>query len=296
MIRAEDIAKALGGRRAGSGWVACCPAHEDHKPSLSLQDTNDGRVLVHCHALCPQKKVIAALWSLGLWHGRSSRYERVVRKQPRLVVDSGDPERTIMALKLWDAAQSAKGTPVEPYLRGRGLELPLPRTLRFHPGLKHPSGARWPAMVALVTRGYDNRPMAVHRAFLARNGPGKAPVNPLKMMLGPCSGGAVRLAEPEDVLMIGEGIETTLAAMQVAGIPAWSALSTSGMRNLNLPNTVREVIVLADGDDPGDSAARACAERWAREGRRVRIARPPRGFDFNDLLVCSAPCSMGDAA
>jgi DNA primase len=96
--------------------------------------------------------------------------------------------------------------------------------------------------------------------------------------------------------MIGEGIETTLSAMQAAGIPAWAALSTSGMRSLNLPNTVREVIVLADGDDPGDTAARACAERWAREGRRVRIARPPPGFDFNDLLMCSAPCSMGDAA
>jgi len=29
--------------------------------------------------------------------------------------------------------------------------------------------------------------------------------------------------------------------------------------------------------------------RWKREGRRVRIARPPRGMDFNDLLVRHAP-------
>jgi putative DNA primase/helicase len=56
-----------------------------------------------------------------------------------------------------------------------------------------------------------------------------------------------------------------------------------------LPGDVREVIVLADGDDPGEAAARDCAWRWKREGRRVRIARPPQGMDFNDLLVNPAP-------
>ena len=85
--------------------------------------------------------------------------------------------------------------------------------------------------------------------------------------------------------MVGEGIETCLAAMQATDKPAWAALSTSGLRSLDLPNTAREVIVLADGDDPGEAAARDCAQRWMREGRRVRIARPPRGSDFNDLLM-----------
>jgi hypothetical protein len=36
-------------------------------------------------------------------------------------------------------------------------------------------------------------------------------------MLGPCRGGVVRLADPGKVLMIGEGIETCLAAMQATG-------------------------------------------------------------------------------
>ena len=67
-----------------------------------------------------------------------------------------------------------------------------------------------------------------------------------------------------------------LSAMQATGNPAWAALSTSGLRALHLPNIVREVIVLADGDDPGEDAARDCAVRWHREGRRVSIARPPR--------------------
>jgi hypothetical protein len=105
------------------------------------------------------------------------------------------------------------------------------------------------------------------------------------MMLGPCHGGAVRLAEPGALLMVGEGIETCLVAMQASGHAAWAALSTSGLRALDLPGSVREVIVLADGDDPGEAAAREAALRWMRQGLRVRIARPPWGLDFNDLLL-----------
>jgi hypothetical protein len=174
---------------------------------------------------------------------------------------------------------------VQTYLAARGIDLPLPDTLRFHAGLKHPAGGIWPTMVALVTNGVDATPLAIHRTFLARDGSGKAPVEREKMMLGPCRGGTVRLAEPGDVLMVGEGIETCLAAMQATGHPTWAALSTSGLRALELPDDVRDVIVLADGDAGGEAAARACGLRWKRQGRRVRIARPPPGTDFNDMLT-----------
>jgi putative DNA primase/helicase len=195
------------------------------------------------------------------------------------------PARSNAALAIWQSAIPAAGTLVETYLRSRGVYLPPWPTLRFHSGLKHPSGGRWPAMVALVTRGSNDTPVAIHRTFLAIGGAGKAPVDKPKMMLGPCRGGAVRLADPSDVLMVGEGIETCLAAMQVTGHPAWAALSTSGMRSLDLPKDVGDVIVLADGDDEGEAAALDCATRWKREGRRARIARPPKGLDFNDMLM-----------
>jgi hypothetical protein len=144
-------------------------------------------------------------------------------------------------------------------------------------------------MVALVTRGSDGTPVAIHRTFIALDGVGKAPVDQAKMMLGPCRGGVVRLADPSDMLMVGEGIETCLAAMQVTGHPAWAALSTSGMRSLDLPKGVGNVIVLADGDDGGEAAAHDCARRWKREGRQIRIARAPRGMDFNDMLMGRSP-------
>ena len=95
--------------------------------------------------------------------------------------------------------------------------------------------------------------------------------------------GAARRARR--LLMVGEGIETCLAAMQATGHPAWAALSTSGLRSLDLPRDVRDVIVLADGDEPGEAAARDCARRWKREGRRVRIARPPTGHGLQRSAV-----------
>jgi hypothetical protein len=150
-------------------------------------------------------------------------------------------------------------------------------------------------MVALVTNGTDGTPLAIHRTFLAIDGNAKAPVEPAKMMLGPCRGGAVRLGPVGDVLMVGEGIETCLAAIQATGYAAWAALSTSGLRVLDLPREMRDVIVLADGDDPGEAAARDCAWRFKREGRRVRIAHPPQGMDFNDMLLGRAPYSEAGA-
>ena len=75
---------------------------------------------------------------------------------------------------------------------------------------------------------------------------------------------SLRLASPGDVLMVGEGIETCLAAMQATGNGAWAALSTSGLRTLALPSDVRDVIVLADGDSLDFNQ---------------RIARQPDHFD-----------------
>ena len=45
-------------------WTACCPAHEDESPSLSVTETAD-RLLVKCHAGCPQEAVVGAL-GLGM--------------------------------------------------------------------------------------------------------------------------------------------------------------------------------------------------------------------------------------
>lgn len=52
-------------KRQGSGWVACCPAHEDRTPSLSINDGDKGPVF-KCHAGCSQDAVLNAIEALGV--------------------------------------------------------------------------------------------------------------------------------------------------------------------------------------------------------------------------------------
>ena len=57
----ENLVERLHAKRSGKGWIAKCPVHEDHKPSLSLDEGADGRALLKCHAGCSTDDVIAAL-------------------------------------------------------------------------------------------------------------------------------------------------------------------------------------------------------------------------------------------
>src|SRR5690348_13166254 len=97
---AEIIAKALGGRKAGGGWIASCPTHDDRTPSLSIRDAN-GKVLVCCHAGCDQERIIAELRRRDLWadtDGRSlsGQARRMpVDREP----DQGDARRSEFALR-----------------------------------------------------------------------------------------------------------------------------------------------------------------------------------------------------
>jgi putative DNA primase/helicase len=199
--------------------------------------------------------------------------------------------RKQFAARVWHSSAAAIGTLAEVYLRRRGISVPIPFALRFHSNLRHPSGSNWPGIVAAVTRApADGEVMAIHRTFLGRDGLAKAPVEPQKMMLGPCQGGAVHLAPAGEHLAITEGIETGLSIVSATGVPTWAALSAGGIRSLILPPLplARQVTICADHDPAGVAAADAAAERWHREGRQVRIAVPPEpGTDFNDLALAT---------
>jgi len=255
-------------------------------------------VLVCCHAGCPQAAVVAALKARGLWPGRDAhqrQYRPVPAPEPHCKANALQKARRDLVARIWHQTGPASGSLTACYLASRGIVSPLPSDLHFHPHLRHPTGAYAPAMVAAV-RNFDGDVAGLHRTWLRDDGACKTHLSPAKAMLGICRGGAVRLAEIDDELGVAEGIESGLSVQQAADLPVWAALSTSGLTGLVLPARVRHVVILADGDEPGEKAARTAAARWRLEGRSVRIARPPRGSDFNDLLIGRVPCIAKGAA
>ena len=148
-------------------------------------------------------------------------------------------------------------------------------------------------MMALV-QDVDGLPIAIHRTYLTAEG-AKAGVDPVRASLGPLGGGAVRLDPAGPVLVVAEGIETAASAGLLLGLPAWAATSAGNLaRDLLLPPEVRDVVIAADPDPPGEAAAAVAAARWIAEGRRVRVATPDvPGRDFNDLLQDRARRAAG---
>jgi putative DNA primase/helicase len=89
-MTADSIACALKARRSGAGWMAKCPAHDDHNPSLSIREV-DGKVLLCCHAGCTQRDVIDALRAQGLW-----RHERTENRKIVATYDYADERGTLL--------------------------------------------------------------------------------------------------------------------------------------------------------------------------------------------------------
>lgn len=58
---AQVLSLLRGVRRSGESWVALCPSHEDTRPSLSIGEGQDGRVLLHCFVGCGLGQLLSAL-------------------------------------------------------------------------------------------------------------------------------------------------------------------------------------------------------------------------------------------
>ncbi|MFC0339777.1 DUF7146 domain-containing protein [Paracoccus niistensis] len=289
MSDARALTLALRGKWYRRYGLACCPAHGDRRPSLSLADAPDGRLLLNCKTGCRFEDVLTALRDRGL-------VDRGGRPQPpspaevarRKAEDEAEAvKRERQALACWREALPIHGTIAETYLRGRGITCPLPDSLRFHPECWHASAQRLPAMVARV----DGLPrLAVHRTYLCADGMAKADVDPPKAMLGAALGGAVRLAEARGPLVVAEGIETALSlsgGLLRGPATVWAALSAPGVAGLRLPDTPHRLTIAPDSDDKGagHEAAHKLAERAIAHGWTVSLLPAPAGRDWNDILM-----------
>jgi putative DNA primase/helicase len=296
-MTAAEIAARLGLRRMGRTWRGKCPVC-GYANSLSLTKRN-GRVLWWC-AACQDGNAIARAIGFRsdgcLAPNPPKAPNRAVSRAfsrppsaPNLPNRVDAPDHGAVAARLWQIARPIEGTTAEQYFAARGLAGFTSPALRFLPDHRHaPSGTSWPVLLAAVTDPLTGRLQAIHRTYLARDGRGKALIEPAKMTLGPIAGAVIRLAEPQPgkPLVIGEGIESAASAGLILGCPAWAAIAAGNLSRIELPPAVVEVVIAADNDPVGQREAERAAQRWQAEGRRVRIAVPDApGKDFNDLLV-----------
>lgn len=241
------------------------------------------------------------------------------------------------ARAIWDTALPADGTAVRSYLALRGIAGPvldsLPRGLRFAPRLKYiRKGAPdycGPAMVAAIWDA-QGQLAAVHQTWIDLDQPsGKALLTdpatgetlPAKLVRGSKKGGAIRLGGLSidatfgpDVLVMGEGIETTLSALCADPVPNaayWAGVDLGNMagRMRRVPGTrysgvpdlgddgdgfvppawVRRLIFIMDGDsDPAATRAKCqCGLQRAlarRPGLKAELVAAAPGQDLNDML------------
>ena len=112
-----------------------------------------------------------------------------------------------------------------------------------------------------------------------------------RRMLG--RAGVVKLWPAASQLVVGEGLETVLAAatrIPYAGASADAglgrAVQSKQLGALPVIAGVERLIILVDHDAAGLMASDTCTARWTGAGRTVVALTPePKGADFNDLVM-----------
>jgi putative DNA primase/helicase len=143
VIDIHSIARALGGRQNGKGYLCRCPVphhgkgNGDREPSLSISEGADGKILVKCHANCDSRDVLAELRRRRLIEPAQPISERRATKSPVPDDGAGEARRIASALRLWRGTAPMSGTLAEKYLIAeRKLAVAgedLSHVLRFHP-------------------------------------------------------------------------------------------------------------------------------------------------------------------
>lgn len=264
------VARAVELRRHGRELTGLCPFHNEKSPSFTVVPAKgffhcfgcgahgDAVGFVMRHERVGYAEAVARLaGELGLTGpGAAGPAPRAITPAVRPPApaaprdDDGERRRLERAVAIWRAAGPGAGSPVEAYLRGRGITLPVPATLRCHPGLDYRVWnearrawdvlGRWPAMIAPI-QAPDRPPhkgplIGIHRTWIMPDGSGKAPVEAPKRMLGAAWGGAIRLCPAAEVMAVGEGIETVLSVMQARpGLAGWAAGSLGNLAGAGHP-------------------------------------------------------------
>ncbi len=175
------------------------------------------------------------------------------------------------------------GTPAARYLGKRGIRKIPPPCLQYRPN----AYGQYGALVACATSD-DGAVLATQQIYVTQAGE-KASIPVVKRTNKAvdkwAEKSAVRfLGKPP--LILAEGVETALSLWQATGQETWACLGISNIGSAPVPEGAA-VIVARDGDPAGskaDNQIRRAIEKLRRRGFAVKVATPPEGMDFNEIL------------
>jgi putative DNA primase/helicase len=260
MIDAQTIAEALEGKRSGKGFLACCPAHDDKNPSLSIDDGDNGKPVVFCNAGCSQEAVIAALTERGLWPDTGNplspkeleaiKAESAKRRKDRESMERlGQQQATARALEI---LRGAVGDPT-------GHRYSLTKKVPFGPLVKRGPWRQRGWNDALLVPLFDESGQIVSVQAINENLDDKKDLLYGGRKKG-CFHPLGKLRGATGRVLIGEGLATVAAAVSATGLPGVMAIDAGNL--LPVAEVVRrlapsaEIIVLAD-DDQEEEATNA---------------------------------------
>jgi len=200
------------------------------------------------------------------------------------------------AQALWNEAADPRGTRAVQYLTARALDLPddlAGAALRFHPRCpwrNEDTGKteRIPALLAAFESIDTDDITAIHRIRLDQ--PQRWPKAD-RRMLGLVHRAAVKLDPVATTLIIGEGVETCMAARQCMATgdleraPVWALGSVGAISFFPVLDGVKRLIILGESGEASAQAVRLCGRRWQHAGRRVQVLYSEIGSDVNDALM-----------
>jgi hypothetical protein len=271
---------------------ALCPFHKEQTPSFHVFPDR-----YHCFGCGASGDHIDWLeQQKGLTTRQAIEYLRELAGSSPATInqDKRDPKETRkFALSIWEDARPIEGTLAEAYLNTRHIDITgLPTAaLRFHSRCIFGRGNYQPCLIVLFRDSITNKPTGIHRIRLALDNQKVE-----RKMLGPVGSSVIKLWPDEDVtygLVIGEGIETTLAAaarVEHRGAllrPAWAAGNENNLADFPVIDGINSLTVLIDHDANGigQKAATQCIWRWRRAGREAFGLIPQQvDTDFNDLV------------
>jgi DNA polymerase family A/CHC2 zinc finger/Toprim domain len=268
--------------------LMCCPFHADNTPSLHIYP--DHYFCFSCGTHGNQLDWLVAVE--GMKHAEA--VEMLKNWDGPLIDHAAKSNKAeanrSRALRLWGEAVPLTNTLGARYLSEiRGIDLAqlpadIDTTLRFHRYCPF-NGVHHPCLLAMMRDILTDEPTGIHRIALT---PDARKID--RWMLG--NAGAVKLWPASSQLVIGEGIETVLAAAtripyEDAPLrPAWALTSSGPITQFPVLKDVERLVLLVDHDSAGIAAAKACTQRWARARRTVVQLLPDEaGADFNDLIM-----------